>query len=97
MNLADLMRERPDEEPRRDQTVLFDGRPVKMLATLDLTAVLELKGERVLVQQRWVEVPDPEKLVWQKRGATARDAFIRSVKERTARANAVESNRRRRP
>jgi hypothetical protein len=69
-SLADLMRTAdPTLEPRRDQPVIVAGQAVVMLVVLDLTAVVVVDGERVLVRHDQVEIPAPDLLRWQRREA----------------------------
>jgi hypothetical protein len=53
---------------------------------LSRTAVVLLDEARVLVALHRLDV-DPEKLIWQKKGSTARDAFLRGAALRKARKN----------
>lgn len=70
MTLADVIRNADKElEPARNQQVVVDGCEVLMLVCLDLTAVIEHDGRKVLVRHALVEIPDPSLLSWQKKAS----------------------------
>jgi len=77
VNLADVVANAHDQEPGRNQWAVLDGDiKVLMLACLERTAVIELDGQRVLVEHHRLDV-DAAALRWQKREMTPKQAYLR--------------------
>ena len=86
MNLADVMGDARDEELARDQWAVLDGETrVLMLACLERTAVIELDGQRVLVEHHRLDV-DAAALLWQKREMTPKQAYLRQRRGRAVKS-----------
>ncbi len=86
VNLADVVANAHDQEPGRNQWAVLDGDiKVLMLACLERTAVIQLDGQRVLVEHRRLDV-DETALRWQKREMTPKQAYLRQRRGRAVRS-----------